>query len=181
MSIPITPFTTKVNKRPIGQELLITNEQWTIPSVAPFVIRTVEVPLLNPANNEDVTIPGFTRVSVLNNNTPGVGNFYVNFSDGRITFDSSAAGQTVLVTYYGLGSEVDADDINGVQNAINTLENELNANLGPQNTLQLGQLTQSEEDSLVATLTSANGGIVWFNTTVSEAHMWNGNSVVVLG
>jgi hypothetical protein len=115
MSISFT-FTTKQNIR--VTPFAISNEQHTVSLIAPYVVKLIEVPQQTVPSS--ISIPGYLEVFT----TPTSANQYqVNYASGYITFTMLAAGQTVSVSYNGLGSIVDAADIDTVQNAIVTLGN----------------------------------------------------------
>ena len=163
--MPTPSFSPKVNKRPAGFEELISNEPHTVPVSFPYVIRLIEVPNYNPPV-ETISIPGYEMTTA----SPGPGQFQVNLIDGRITFHSSAAGADVVVTYFGLGSEVDALDINEVQDVITKLTQPL----------YFGRLTQAESDILVASLDFSAGGVMWFNGDSEQFEGWNGHNRIIV-
>lgn len=140
-----TPFVTRVDRRPIGQELFISGEAHTIPISSPYLVHLTEVPnLIVPT--EDVVISGFTRVT----GAPAPGQFLVNFSTGDITFNSSDNGASISVAYYGLGSELDASDINEMHAPINNLETEVDNARGSQpNLVSRLNVTQNSDGTLV--------------------------------
>lgn len=112
-------YTPKVNERPIGQELLISSEVHIVGIVAvatvePDMIKLVEVPLQSTPTST-VSIPGYIETT---SPTPGNGFFYVDYVNGYVTFNASANGNTVSATYYGRGSEIDAVDINELQQPV---------------------------------------------------------------
>jgi hypothetical protein len=125
-----TPFTTKINKRAIGSEVPIADEPHTIPPDSPYSFRLIEVPLLD-LPDADVTIPGYTKVEGI----PGPNQFQVDFTIGKLSFNSANAEDSVLVSYVGMGSEIDAEDINEVQTNINAIESEIETARGSQDTL----------------------------------------------
>ena len=109
------PYSTKVNRRPIGNEVLITAETHVIgivgvSTVMANTVKLIEVPRQDIVSS--IVIPGYSETT---NPSPGTGEFYVDYINGYLTFNASANGNTVQVTYYGKGSEVDAVDINEVQ------------------------------------------------------------------
>jgi hypothetical protein len=111
-------FSTKQNARLAGQELPIINEPHTILTSGvtnpyiPFTVKLIEI----PSANFLVTVPGYTQTQSI---TPSVGQYYVNYNTGYITFNSNVAGFNVFVSYSGLGSVVDAQDIDNIQTAVN--------------------------------------------------------------
>src|SRR5579863_640370 len=112
----VTNFSTKQNYR--ITPLAIVNEAHTIavgsvqPPYIPYTVKLIEV----PSPNFPVTVPGYTQTQSI---TPGPGQYYVDFNTGYITFNSNVAGFSVFVSYNGMGSVVDAQDIDTIQTAIN--------------------------------------------------------------
>src|SRR5579863_4564184 len=114
-------YTSKTNQRPIGQEILISNETHTVGIVGVATVLANMVKLIEvPSPNFSVTVPGY---SITTNPNPGNGQFYVDYVNGYLTFNASANGNSVLVTYHGRGSEVDAVDIDEVQEPLSVLAN----------------------------------------------------------
>lgn len=112
-------YNAKVNERAIGQELLITNETHTVgivgvSTVDPNMIKLNEVPLQSTPTST-VSIPGYAETT---NPVPGVGFFFVDYINGYVTFNPTAEGFVVQATYYGRGSEIDAVDINELQEPV---------------------------------------------------------------
>jgi len=106
-------YTTKTNARPLGQEISIVNEAHTVGIVGVATVLANMVKLIEvPSQNYAVTVPGY---SITTNPTPGNGQFYVDYVNGYLTFNPSANGNSVQVSYYGRGSEVDSVDIDEVQ------------------------------------------------------------------
>jgi hypothetical protein len=108
-------FTTKQNFR--ITPLAILNEPHTVSlgSVqSPYVPYTVKLVEL-PSTNFTVTVPGYTQTASI---TPGPGYFYVDFNTGYITFNPNVAGFNVVVSYSGLGSVVDAQDVDDIQTVL---------------------------------------------------------------
>ncbi len=110
-------YVDKKNQRAIGSELLIVNESHIVGTTAvasssPNQIRTYEVPLQESPSS--VAIPGYTEVA----GSPGTNEFRVDYTNGRITFNAAANGNTVFVTYKGRGSIVDAEDVNELQGPV---------------------------------------------------------------
>jgi len=113
------PYTLKVNERliasPISGEVHIVGIVG-ITTYAPGKIRLVEVPqqsILTP-----VLIPGYTEIL---SGTPTSNQFLVNYDTGAITFATAQDGNTVSVSYAGLGSEIAAEDVNEVQDPLNSI------------------------------------------------------------
>jgi len=158
-------YRDKQNKRPLGQELHIFNESHTVGIVGVVTIeantiKLVEVPRKD--NLSSVSIPGYTEVTT----APSVGQFQVNYTTGYILFDSSAEGNTVLVTYWGRGSEVDAVDVNELQGPVGVALTFSGA-VTPQ---------QLSSDPSIPQL-----GQIYFNTTTNQWTGWNGTIWVILG
>jgi len=113
------PYTLKVNERltasPIVGEVHVVGILG-VSTYAPGKIRLVEVPqesILTP-----ILIPGYTEIL---SGTPTSSQFLVNYSTGAITFNVSQDGVTVSVSYAGLGSEIAAEDINELQEPLNSI------------------------------------------------------------
>jgi len=110
-------YTQKTNQRPLGSEILILNESHIIGTTgiatsSPDEVRLREVPLQEVPSS--VAIPGFAEVTT----APGTNEFQVDYENGRITFNATRNGETVFVTYEGRGSQVDAEDINELQDPV---------------------------------------------------------------
>ncbi len=110
-------YKQKVNKRTLGSELLILNEQHIVgitgvATLSPDQVRLIEVPLKEVPST--VAIPGVTEVET----APGTNEFQVDYENGRITFNAIKNGDTVFVTYKGRGSLVDAEDVNELQDPV---------------------------------------------------------------
>jgi hypothetical protein len=113
------PYTLKVNERltasPITGEVHVVGIIG-VATYAPGKIRLIEVPqesILTP-----VVIPGYTEILT---GSPSNSQFLVNYSTGAITFNVSQDGVTVSVSYAGLGSEIAAEDINELQEPLNSI------------------------------------------------------------
>lgn len=117
--MPIS-FTVKTNRRQAGQELAISNEAHTVSLVSPFVVKLIEVPLLEAVSS--VFVPGYIETS---STSPSTGRFFINYSTGYLTFNATAAGAAVLVSYKGQGSIVDATDIDDIQTTLVSVANEV--------------------------------------------------------
>jgi hypothetical protein len=116
------PYTAKVNERAIGQS--ISNEQHTIGIVgvatyASLQIALIEVPQ-GPAPAVTITGTGGPYNEVTFFPTLG-GQFQVNYTTGIITFAPGQNGEVVFVDYIGLGSEIAAQDVNEVQEPLNSI------------------------------------------------------------
>jgi hypothetical protein len=116
-------YSTKINERLTGQS--ISSEMHIIGIIAtatyaPGLIRLVEVPQA-PAPLSSVSIPGYTEIM---SGTPTGTQFLVDYTTGVITFATSQDGNTVSVSYIGLGSEFAAEDVNEIQNPLGTIANQ---------------------------------------------------------
>src|SRR6185295_7303773 len=116
------PYSTKVNERIIGQAILNESHTVGIVGVATYAsaqICLVEVPE-GPFPAVTVTGAGgpYTEISA---GSPIGGQYIVNYTTGVIRFDSAQNGNVVLVSYTGLGSEISAQDVNEVQDPLNTI------------------------------------------------------------
>lgn len=90
----------------------ISGESITIPgSGAYYGDYTAKLNEL-PRETDGVTISGFTEVDSL---PVSANEFYVNYNNGLITFHSSDATESVSAGYKGLGSIIDAADLNTLQ------------------------------------------------------------------
>lgn len=120
--MPIS-FEPRVNKRVLGEELSIVDELHVIPATAPYVIKLIEVPLEELPSSVDTTV----NLVPFNETTTNVltGEFKVDYSIGTVTFHSTAAGGTARVSYKGRGSIVAAEDVNELQDALESVFNEV--------------------------------------------------------
>jgi hypothetical protein len=112
------PFSVKINERLTG--FSISGEAHIIGIVgtatyAPGFIRLTEVP---QGPFPAVTITGYTEIA---SGTPTGTQFLVDYTTGVITFSTSQDGNSVSVSYTGLGSEFAAEDINELQNPLSTI------------------------------------------------------------
>jgi hypothetical protein len=76
------------------------------------VLKIREVPDDGSVNTKPV-IPGLTETAVY---PPLTGQFFVNYCTGYVEFNTAQIGDTVVITYWGKGSLVEADDINYLDN-----------------------------------------------------------------
>jgi hypothetical protein len=111
-------YSTKVNELSIPVSII--NEPHIVGIIgvatyAPGFIRLILVPQ-GPA--PAVTIPGYTEIT---SGSPTSTQFLVNYITGVITFSSSVDGASVSVSYTGLGSESAAEDINELQEPLNSI------------------------------------------------------------
>ena len=98
------PYQSKINERLTGQS--ITAEPHIIgilntATYAPGFVRLVEVPQA-PAPLSSVSIPGYTEIM---SGTPTGTQFVVDYETGVITFDTAQDGNSIAVSYIGLGSQ----------------------------------------------------------------------------
>lgn len=149
-------YTSKTNARPLGQELLISNEAHTVGIVGVATVLANMVKLIEvPSQNFAVTVPGY---SITTNPTPGNGQFYVDYVNGYLTFNASANGNSVQVTYYGRGSEVDSVDIDEVQEPLSVAMN-LDGTLTP-SAIIYGVLTVTNPSSITTAQVNDFTGLV---------------------
>ena len=97
---------------------LITGEAHTIPSAAEngyYFIQLNEVPGSRPDVQANITISGFTETTGV---SPTVNKFIVDYNNGRVYFHSSAAGQSITADYYGIGTVIRAEEVNGRVNKL---------------------------------------------------------------
>jgi hypothetical protein len=162
-------YTSKVNERPIGQELHILGENHTIgvvgvSTVEANMIKLIEVPLQSTPTST-VSIPGYAETT---NPIPGVGLFYVDYVNGYVTFQSfpDINGTPVAVTYYGRGSEIDAVDINEIQQPVGVAM-DLDGTLTP-NGVIFGVISVTNPASItVSQVDNHTGLVVIASTTVN--------------
>ena len=197
-------YVDKQNKRSIGLELPIFNEQHIVGTTGIFTttsgeIRLIEVPLQESPST--VAIPGYTEVIT----APGTNEFNVDYTSGRITFNVSENGTTVFVTYKGKGSIIDAEDINELQIPVGVALNidgeitlghvkpaSISTNIAhnftfPNDVTLNGDLDiQGVIVSLKLPLVAGDVGSpalgeVWFDTILNQAKLFNGTSIVIMG
>ncbi len=118
------PYTEKINERLIPASIIAENHTIGIVGVAtylPGLIRLVEVP---QGPYPSVTIVGLipaVSYTEIPGGLPAPGQFLVDYTNGVISFNTSQDGNTVSVSYTGLGSEIAAEDINELQEPLNTI------------------------------------------------------------
>ena len=83
----------------------------------PTMVKLVEVPRQDTPTST-VMVPGFTETT---SPTPGNGQFYVDYVNGYITFNISATGVPVTVSYWGRGSEIDGIDVDELQQPVSAV------------------------------------------------------------
>lgn len=107
-----TSFLTLVDKRQIGSPFF-RSESYTISSS--YTIRLVECPEKDSPST--VAIPTFTEVTSI---PTAINQFLVDYVNGNITFYATPAliGTVVTVSYKGLGSILQAADVNNVTSSI---------------------------------------------------------------
>lgn len=96
-------FSIEYNRRTVGR--LIESEFHVVPAFFPYVVRLEEI----PDDRIPVQIVGYTASSGM---PTQAATFYVDYSIGYVYFHSNDAGKSVNPHYTGLGSLVDAVDIN---------------------------------------------------------------------
>src|SRR6267142_1472056 len=116
------PYSTKVNQRLIGQAILNESHLVGIVGVATYTSSQISLVEVHQGPAPAVTITGsggpYTEIT---SGSPVGGQFLVNYTTGVITFNSFQNGNTVLVSYTGLGSEIAAQDVDEVQNPLNSI------------------------------------------------------------
>lgn len=150
------PYSQKTNARSLGQELSIVNEPHVVgilgvATVLANMVKLIEV----PSQNFAITIPGY---SVTTNPTPGNGQFYVDYINGYLTFNPTANGNNVQISYYGRGSEVDSVDIDEVQEPLSVAMN-LDGTLTP-SAIIYGVLTVTNPSSITTAQVNDYTGLV---------------------
>jgi hypothetical protein len=116
------PYTTKINERSVGEA--ITNEAHVVGIIgvgtyASLQVQLVEVPQ-GPAPAVTITGIGGPYTEVTSFPTMG-GQFEVNYATGVVQFAAGQNGNAISVSYTGLGSEIAAQDINEVQEPLNSI------------------------------------------------------------
>jgi len=114
------PYTLKVNERQIASPIVGESHIIGIVGIttyAPGQIRLVEVPQLTVPFST-VMIPGYTEIP---SGTPIGTQFLVDYETGVVSFSPTHDGSIVSVSYEGLGSEIAAEDVNEVQDPLNSI------------------------------------------------------------
>lgn len=90
--------------------ITVTGEVHIIPNYAPFTVALTEVP--KQASPSTVAIPDYTEV----NAPPGPKEFRVDYAHrtGQIQFSAADAGNTVSISYQGVGSSALVDFLNQI-------------------------------------------------------------------
>lgn len=181
-------FTTKVNAKTLVNPDIIVNEAHTAQLGDTFV-KLIEVPA--PGS---VSIPGYSETT---SPVPALNQFMVDYATGYLTFNSSQffAPTTLQVSYTGLGSIVDAVDINAVQDAINSISagggviNAISAsfstNLTVGNDASIDNIlfvgTSLVLTPQTSTPPSPQAGEIWFDQASSQFLGYTGSAIVVIG
>ncbi len=99
-----------------------TIEPLTVPAAANqgslFIEKLLEVPAFfeEDGSNSAPSISGLTLVNTSGNpSAPSAGEFSVNYDTGELIFNSAQAGTSFEVDYWGKGSLVEAEEINGLR------------------------------------------------------------------
>lgn len=105
----------------VSTAVTITGETHVIPSVSPYTVRLNEVPLKETPSSISLTIAGSAGAEV--SAAPAAGEFWPDYSTGAdgddgwntgtILFNAADAGKTVVVSYVGTGTLVDARTSHG--------------------------------------------------------------------
>jgi hypothetical protein len=150
------PYSQKQNLRPVSMEVSIINEPHVVGIVGVATVMANTVKLIEvPSPNHPVTVPGYT---ITTNPTPSIGFFYVDYVNGYLTFNSSANGVSVVVSYYGRGSEIDSIDINEVQEPLSVLAT-IDGTLTP-NSIIYGVLTVTNPASITTSNVDNHTGLI---------------------
>lgn len=113
-------YTTKINERLITISIVAESHIIGMVGVATYLpgfIRLIEVP---QGPYPAVTIPGYTEIP---GGIPTGSQFLVDYTNGVISFDTTQDGNTISASYTGLGSEIAAEDINELQEPLNSIGN----------------------------------------------------------
>lgn len=126
MSYPnsITSFTTKIDKNASGY--LVGPEYFNVPSITPYELYLDHVPTNSKARTVGAS-GGATWTEVLVSPT-STSQYLVDYTTGKITFNSGNAGAAVQAQYYCLGDDIMAEHVNVLQTEVTSIENELGAN-----------------------------------------------------
>lgn len=112
------PYTTKVGEQaatPVSSEVHIIGILGTA-TYAPGLVNLVQVP--ESTMPSSVSIPGYNEIT---SGTPTGTQFLVDYTTGIISFSTSQDGNSISVSYNGLGSEIFNADINELQNPVSAV------------------------------------------------------------
>lgn len=93
-------------------------ESVTVSPSYPYIAELSEIPAsgVDIPSTSPPTIVDYTETT--NGDAIAEGEFFVNYRTGVLTFHSSAAGETLDVTYWKTGNVIDADHINDLSNRL---------------------------------------------------------------
>ena len=94
-----------------------------IPEYSPYILRLKEIPdsgSLISAPSISASISGAPQIFQETTTTPAPGQFLVRYNSGHIQFNSADKGKDIKINYYGLGSSINADDINYIKSLVDT-------------------------------------------------------------
>lgn len=192
-------YDTKINQRAVGFESLVLGETHIVGIMGIGIvysgkIKLTEVPLKESPSS--ISIPGYVETTT---SSPSATEFFVDYTLGYITFNTTQDGNTVNVTYKGRGSEVDAVDVNEVQiplgiiaNYDGTLTNGIVTPLAistnpsddftfPNDLTVNGEHINLVAENLAVDPVSPVEGQIWYNTVTKQYMGFNGTSNVVIG
>lgn len=123
MLCDIGAISWEVGQEKIDQRVVyeyIKDELQVVTGTYPYFVRLAE----RPYETGGVAATGYTIVTSM---PTASGEAYVDYEDSRIYFYSTEAGKAVLVTYYGRGSPIIANDVNRFSVFLDTLRDTLRA------------------------------------------------------
>ena len=88
--------------------LALLTESITVPSSSPYVTQLDEI----PDNGVIETPPVIVGLDISQVYPPSNGTYYVNYATGELEFNSAQSGNTYIMTYWGMGTLVQAYHIN---------------------------------------------------------------------
>lgn len=94
-----------------------------IPGASPYTIRLKEIPdsgAIIQAPSISANISGTPEVFQETNSSPGPGQFLVRYNAGLIQFNENDKGKDIKIDYYGMGSAINADDINYIKSLVDS-------------------------------------------------------------
>jgi hypothetical protein len=115
LKFPVNNIRKSIND--VWQQLYST-ETRTVPSATPYVIELYEVPDDGFVNDK----PEITGLTETLSYPPSAGQFYVNYNNGHLAFNSNESGNTYDIKYWKKGTLVEAEEINYLYDRINQLD-----------------------------------------------------------